>query len=127
MMRNNSMSRGGLYRSRRGLILGVCRGIADYFDLSVFWVRSIFVIVFIFTGFWPIIGLYLLAALLMKSAPGMRADTGSEYESQSCCSYAKHSTADRLKRKWHHLEKRIRKMEDKVTSREYEWNHRFHG
>ena len=30
-------------------------------------------------------------------------------------------------RKWKHLEKRIRRMEDKVTSREYDWNSRFHG
>ncbi|HHP7233096.1 MAG TPA: PspC domain-containing protein, partial [Desulfobacterales bacterium] len=29
----------GLYRSRNGVILGVCRGIADHFDFSVFWIR----------------------------------------------------------------------------------------
>lgn len=63
------MSRRGLYRSRNGAILGVCRGIADYFDLSVFWIRATAVILFICTGFWPIVGLYILAALLMKSDP----------------------------------------------------------
>jgi hypothetical protein len=31
-----------------------------------------------------------------------------------------------LKRKWKHLEERIRKMEDKVTSRKFDWNSRFH-
>ena len=69
MNRYNSISRRGLYRSRNGVVFGVCRGVADYFDVSVFWIRVIVVILFIFTGFWPIVGIYVLAALLMKSDP----------------------------------------------------------
>ena len=61
--------RGGLYRSRNGAILGVCRGIAEYFDFSLFWVRAITVLLFLFSGIWPIIILYFLAALLMKPEP----------------------------------------------------------
>ena len=72
------MSRRGLYRSRKNVILGVCRGIADYFDFSVFWMRAIAVILLILTGFWPVIGLYILAALLMKSEPTMHAGTGAK-------------------------------------------------
>jgi phage shock protein C len=49
------------------MILGVCRGIADYFDISAFWTRMVVVALLIFTGIWPIAGLYILAALLMKS------------------------------------------------------------
>ena len=62
-------SRQGFYRSRNGAIFGVCRGIAEHFDFSLFWTRAIAVIVFFITGFWPAVGLYLLAALLMKSEP----------------------------------------------------------
>ena len=62
--------RAGLYRSRDGMLLGVCRGIADYFDLSVFWLRAITVGTFILTGFFPVVFLYILAALLMKREPG---------------------------------------------------------
>jgi phage shock protein A len=62
-------SRRGFYRSRNGAIFGVCRGIAEHFDFSLFWTRVIAVIVFFMTGFWPAVGLYLLAALLMKSEP----------------------------------------------------------
>ena len=117
----------GLYRSRSGIILGVCRGLADYFDFSVFWVRAIVVILFIFTGFWPVGGLYILAALLMKSEPakygGMKKKCG--YDDRF--NRVKSDTADRLRRKWRHLEKRIRRMEDKVTSREFDWNQRFRG
>ena len=60
---------GGLHRSRDGAILGVCKGIAEYFDFSLFWTRAIAVALLLLTGFWPITGLYFLAALLMKPEP----------------------------------------------------------
>ena len=59
----------GLYRSRKGVLFGVCRGTAECFDISVFWTRVAAVIALIATGLWPIAGLYLLAALLMKPDP----------------------------------------------------------
>ena len=62
-------SRRGFYRSRNGAIFGVCRGIAEHFDFSLFWTRVIAVTILFITGFWPAVGLYLLAALLMKSEP----------------------------------------------------------
>jgi phage shock protein C len=58
--------RRGLYRSRDGMLFGVCRGIAEYFDISVFWTRVITVITFVMTGFFPIVVAYIIAALLMK-------------------------------------------------------------
>lgn len=61
--------RRGLYRSRRGILFGVFRGLADYFDVSAFWMRVIAIVLFIFTGFWPVAVLYLLAALIMKPRP----------------------------------------------------------
>ena len=123
----NRMTRGGLYRSRNGIILGVCRGIADYFDFSVFWIRAIAVVLFLLTGFWPIAGIYILAALLMKSKPAELSGTGSRRSGSTRNGCRRNETAERLKRKWRHLEKRIRRMEDKVTSREYEWHSRFYG
>ena len=59
----------GLYRSRNGVIFGVCRGVADFFDFSVFWARAIAVVLLFVTGLWPIVGIYILAALLMKPEP----------------------------------------------------------
>ena len=37
-MRTFGTNSKGLYRSRHGLILGVCRGVADYFDSCCGWV-----------------------------------------------------------------------------------------
>ena len=62
-----------LYRSRGGIILGVCRGIADYLNFSVFWIRAILVILFLISGFWPIVVLYFVAGFLMKPEPVIRS------------------------------------------------------
>ena len=126
MSRFNSISRRGLYRSRNGVIFGVCRGLADYFDFSAFWIRAIAVVLFLFTGFWPVVGIYILAALLMKSDPTKLAESDSTYSGDRRSRCMRTDTAERLKRRWKHLEKRIRKMEDKVTSRKFDWNSRFH-
>ena len=127
MSQYNTISRRGLYRSRDGIILGVCRGVADYFDFSAFWIRAILIVVFILTGFWPVIGIYLVAALLMKSEPGVPGKNYSKRKPRCGFSRTGRVTSERLKRKWRHLEKRIRRMEDKVTSREFDWNSRFYG
>lgn len=65
-------TRQGLYRSRDGIVFGVCRGIAEHFDISVFWTRAIAVTAVILTGFWPVVFVYLLAALVMKREPFVR-------------------------------------------------------
>ena len=117
--------KGGIYRARNGVFLGVCKGIADYFDLSVFWVRMAMVIVFIFSGFWPVIGIYLVAAFFMKPKPVKPIESEQEREFYDSYVHSPKTAAQRLKRKFEELERRIRNMEDKVTGREYEWERRF--
>lgn len=81
MKRNCSPRRMGLYRSRDGLIFGVCRGLCDYFDIRAGWVRALTLAAFIFTGFWPVGAGYILAALLMKREPRLafERETYTEY------------------------------------------------
>lgn len=115
----------GIYRARNGVFLGVCRGIAEYFDLSVFWVRLALVIVFIFSGFWPVIGVYLVAAFFMKPKPVKPIESEEEREFYDSYVHSPKTAAQRLRKKYEDLERRIRGMEDKVTGREYEWERRF--
>lgn len=72
MAYDDGYGRGGLYRSRNGMIAGVCAGFAEHFDLSVFWTRVIATGVVICTGFWPGVFIYLIAALVMKKDPYVR-------------------------------------------------------
>ena len=64
----------GLYRSRNGMIAGVCAGLAEHFDFSVFWTRAIAVTFLLCTGIWPAVIVYVVAALMMKKTPYVRWD-----------------------------------------------------
>ena len=58
-----------LYRSRDGMLFGVCRGIAEWKDLPVGWVRFFTILAFMSTGFFPVGLLYLLAGLFLPIEP----------------------------------------------------------
>ena len=126
-MRRYASNRGGIYRSRDGVLLGVCRGVAEYFDLSVFWIRLAVVIVFLLSGFWPVIGIYLAAALLMKPHPVRPIETEDEQEFYDSYVHSPRSAAQRLRRQFENLERRIRRMESTVTGKDYEWERKFNS
>ena len=125
MKRFEKNSRRGLYRSRNGIILGVCRGFAEYFDFSVFWVRAITVILLFITGLWPLVGIYIVAALLMKPEPVIPIETEAEKEFYDSYTHSRYSAAQRLKRRYQNLERRIRRMEHVVTTPEFNWEKRL--
>lgn len=120
----NDMRR-GIYRSRQGAIFGVCRGLAEHFDFSVFWVRFMAVVMLIVSGLWPAMILYILAALVMKPQPVMPISSAEEQQFYDRYTASRHDAAQGLKRRYEGLEKRIRRMEDVVTSREYDWERRL--
>jgi phage shock protein C len=121
------LSGGGIYRSRDGAILGVCRGLAEHFDFSLFWTRALAVIFLLFTGFWPAIGLYLLAALLMKPKPVVPIENEAEQEFYDSYTTSPGNAAQRLKQRFEKLERRIRRIEDAVTAKEFDWEKRLNG
>ena len=116
-----------LYRSRHGCILGVCRGLAEYMNVSVFWMRVIALVLLVFTGFWLVLGLYFLAALLMKPEPVVPLATEEDDEFYNSYTSSRTMAVRRLKRTYDNLDRRIRHMEDIVTSREYDWDRRLNS
>jgi len=125
MKKYDRLSRRGIYRSRKGIIFGVCKGLADHFDFSVFWARAIAVIFLLITGFWPAIGLYLIAALLMKPEPVIPIETDAEQEFYDSYTHSRHLASQRLKKRYENLERRIRRMEHIVTARDFDWEKRL--
>jgi phage shock protein C len=121
MKNYDKLSREGVYRSRSGVIFGVCRGLADHFDFSVLWARAIAVIFLLVSGFWPAIGLYLIATLLMKPAPVVPLKTEAEQEFYDSYTHSRRMAARRLKRRFENLERRLQRMEHTVTTREFDW------
>jgi len=112
---------GKFYRSRNGVILGVCRGIAEYFDFSLFWIRAIAVFLLFFTGFWPTLIVYFIAALLMKPEPVIPIHTDEEQEFYDSYVHSRKWATDRVKRRYENLERRLRRLEHTVTSPEFDW------
>ena len=121
MRNHDKLTRSGIYRSRKGEIFGVCRGLAEHFNFSILWARVIAIIFLLVTGFWPAIGLYLIATLLMKPAPVIPIKTEAEQEFYDSYANSRHLAARRIKRRYENLERRIRRMEHIVTAREFDW------
>jgi phage shock protein C len=121
MKNYDRLARDGVYRSRNGVVFGVCRGLAEHFDFSVFWARVIAVIFLLVSGFWPAIGLYLVATLLMKPAPVVPLETEAEQEFYDSYTHSRRMAARRLKRRFENLERRLQRMEHIVTTREFDW------
>ena len=111
----------GLYRSRNGVVAGVCRGLAEHFDFSVFWLRAMVVIIFLLSGIWPVVALYFLATLLMKPEPVRPFSSPGEEEFYDSYVRSPQGAASRLRQRFERLDRRIRRMEDTVTSREFDW------
>lgn len=103
----------GLYRSRRGMALGVCRGLAEYLGLPVLVVRAFTVVLFVATGWVAVLG-YLACGVLMRLEPLDDAPSGWL-----------HREAGGMSRRARDLDERIARMESHVTSREYDFDRRL--
>ena len=111
----------GIYRSRRGIFMGVCRGIADYFNFSVAWVRIITLVLFLFTGFWPMGVMYIVAGLVLKVEPVSPLRNEKDQEFYDTYTRSRQSAVQRIKRKFENIDRRIQQMEHTVTSKEFDW------
>lgn len=115
----------GMYRSRDGRVLGVCRGLAEYFDFPVFWVRTFTVLAVLFSGVWPGLALYFIAGMLMKLEPVVPVRTPGERDFYDTYAASRRGALARIRDKFERLDRRIRRMEDVVTSKDYAWEERL--
>ncbi|MEG6551065.1 PspC domain-containing protein [Desulfocurvibacter africanus] len=116
------------YRSRNGILLGVCKGLANYLGTSAFVVRMIFILGMLFTGLWPLVGLYFLAALLMKPEPALPPADMHEQELYDLYTRDPARATSSLRERYERVDGRIRRIEDLVTSRtarEADWDRRL--
>ena len=115
----------GPFRATDGLFLGVAKGLAEHFDWPTGLVRLVFVLTAILLFFWPTLVLYLGAALLMSPTPSVRLDSPAEREVWLQAQLDPQGALDCLSRRAKGLEKRLGRLEDFVTSRDYAWLRRF--
>lgn len=117
--------RGPLYRSRNGRLMGVCSGLAKHFAVSTRLVRIGFIFGAIFTGFWPACGLYVLLGFIMKPEPVIIPQGREEGKFYSEYVSSRKNALATLKGRFDSVEQRIRRMEDVVTSKEFNWERRL--
>jgi len=86
-----------LYRSRRGWVLGVCKGLATFLDVPVFWVRLLVLLLTPCTGVWPMVGGYLLAAFLIRPEPALAPDNDEERDFYDAYVSSRPQTLQRLR------------------------------
>ena len=114
-----------LYRSRDGLILGVCKGIARRYAVPVFWIRVGVIFVMVTTAVWPVVLAYFMAAFFMKPEPVIPFSDESDSEFYDSYTNSRSMALHRVKKKFDQLNNRIRRMEDVVTSRDFTWDRKL--
>jgi phage shock protein C len=125
--RSESSSGKGLYRSRDGLFFGVCKGLAEYLNFPVFWMRVLWVAVPLLTlvSFPFVLIAYFVAAIVMKPEPVVPFASDSDREFYDSYVSSRAMAINRLKRTYENLDRRIQRIESIVTSTDFDWDRRL--
>lgn len=118
------MSKGRLYRSAHGEILGVCKGIAEWMQMPVDYVRVGVVLLALFTAFVPVLIAYIVLGVVL---PVNEDDYSSfsDFERKRNRKWGRGVDVRDVKREFDHLKKRVNKMESSVFDKEKDWDDRF--
>jgi phage shock protein C len=114
-----------LYRSRQGMIFGVCRGLADYSELSVFWIRVILVGLTLLSWILPFVILYMVAAFLMKPEPNLDEKAQKEWREYTSYACDQSAALARLKRELDDLEHQTLRLDRLTHARQFDWEQRL--
>jgi len=121
----NSTQRFRLWRDReRGIVAGVCAGIADYIGIEPIIVRIVAVLGLIFF-FPPTVVGYVILALALPPKPPALYESREEEAFWRGVSTAPGDTFHSLKHKFRDLEDRLAHMEAQVASGDFELHRKF--
>ena len=116
-----------LYRdTERGVLFGVCAGVADYFGVRVGAVRLLTILSGIFFT-PPTLFCYFAAALLLKRKPRNLYKTEAEESFWRSVRRDPHSTFREVRAKFRDLETRLQRMERYVTSPRFDLDREFNN
>jgi phage shock protein C len=122
-MDNNQRFR--LWRdTSRGILAGVCAGIADYLGIEPIVVRIAAVAGLIFFCVPTIVG-YLILAVALRPKPPALYESRDEEAFWRGVNTAPTDTFQSLRHKFRDLEERLRRMETQVTSADFDLHRKF--
>jgi phage shock protein C len=125
---NNSNNGGHRFRlwrdTDRGIVAGVCAGIADYLGIEPIIVR-LAAVVGLVVFFVPTIIGYVILAVALRPKPPALFESRDEEAFWRGVSTAPADTFQSLRHKFRDLEDRLRQMETQVTSNDFELHRKF--
>ena len=122
---NSSSTRYRLWRDTdRGILAGVCAGIADYVGVEPIVVRAVVVLGLVFF-FPPTIVAYVVLAVVLRPKPPALYASRDEEAFWRGVGTAPADTLHSLKRKFADLEARLGQMESQVASGDFELHREF--
>lgn len=123
--RNDEHVHYGLYRSRRGMIFGVAKGLALSSRLPVWLVRVGFIFFAILTQVIPTVIIYIVLAIVMRPEPVIGFESEEDREFYNNYGDTRRPALERMRSILSKLEKRVRRLENAVTDPENDWERRF--
>jgi len=109
-----------------GWIAGVCRGVADYFDWKVQWVRVIVVAIVILTALFPVLLVYAVLWYVMEVGDMSQADRPKWSDMPLAAARAAGTASNEsanvsmrdIKERFTRLDERLRRVEDAALSKD---------
>lgn len=102
----------------RGVVAGVCAGVAEYFGWNVRLLRAILVISFLVSGFFPIVVVYCVLWYVLDPDA---AEPAASFDSPAAASApSRPATMTELQARFARLDRRLQGIEECVTDREFE-------
>lgn len=110
-----------------GWLAGVCRGVADYFDWKVQWVRVIVIAIALLTTAWPVIIVYGVLWYVMEEGDLANPDRPKWSDMPLAAARAAGTTASTesasttmrdIKERFMRLDDRLRKLEDSALNKD---------
>jgi phage shock protein C len=122
---NSSSTRHRLWRDTdRGILAGVCAGLADFIGVEPIVVRLAAVLGLIFF-FLPTVAAYVILAIVLRPKPPALYASPDEEAFWRGVGTAPTDTLHSLKRKFADLEARLGRMESEVTSGDFDLHRKF--
>jgi phage shock protein C len=122
---NSSSTRHRLWRDTdRGILAGVCAGLADFIGVEPIVVRLAAVLGLIFF-FLPTVAAYVILAIVLRPKPPALYASPDEEAFWRGVGTAPADTLYSLKRKFADLEARLGRMESEVTSGDFDLHRKF--
>jgi phage shock protein C len=117
---------------QRGIVAGVCAGVAEYFDWNVKVLRAVLVIAFLCTGAFPIVAVYAVLWYVMDpidadtaAAGGYGGGGGGGSSPYGSASAPRRPSLAEVQVRFERLDNRLREIEECVTDKEFELRREF--